>query len=154
MIFLFVLCLIYPLIFLFPCIHRYATITSVQRNTNSTDATNKQIKEICRKATNIRLIRQIRVREKKHTHDLRGFNSNTDLSDSTDASLGGRYCLPDSSPFIIGNPETPSRVTLASLGIVFQTTKLNNIHTMWKTEWRNIWKRCGEMVEKGRITWG
>ena len=26
---------------------------------------------------------------------LRVFFSNTDLSDSTDASLGGRYCLPD-----------------------------------------------------------
>ncbi|MDY3964785.1 MAG: hypothetical protein SOZ25_01235 [Prevotella sp.] len=31
------------------------------------------------------------------------------------------YCLPDSSTFIIGNPETSSRVTLATLGIVFQT---------------------------------
>ena len=51
---------------------------------------------------------------------LLSFFSNTDLSDSTDASLGGRYCLPDSSPFIIGNPETPSRVTLAMLGIGFQ----------------------------------
>ena len=36
------------------------------------------------------------------------------------------YCLPDSSPFIIGNPETASRVTLASLGIVFQTNLLTN----------------------------
>ena len=36
------------------------------------------------------------------------------------------YCLPDSSPFIIGNPETASRVTLATLGIVFQTNLLTN----------------------------
>ena len=36
------------------------------------------------------------------------------------------YCLPDSSPFIIGNPETSSRVTLATLGIVFQTNLLTN----------------------------
>ena len=36
------------------------------------------------------------------------------------------YCLPDSSPFIIGNPETSSRVTLAALGIVFQTNLLTN----------------------------
>ena len=34
------------------------------------------------------------------------------------------YCLPDSSPFIIRNPETSSRVTLAALGIVFQTNLL------------------------------
>ena len=61
----------------------------------------------------------ISVFEKKK-HDLRGFHSTTDPTDLT-ASLGGRYCLPDSSPFIIGNPETTSRVTLASLGIVFQT---------------------------------
>ena len=72
----------YPLIFLFPCVHRYATTTSVQRNTDSTDATNKQIKGICRKATNIRSIRYIRVREKKK-HDLRGFHSTTDPTDLT-----------------------------------------------------------------------
>ena len=36
------------------------------------------------------------------------------------------YCLPDSSPFIIDNPETSSRVTLATLGIVFQTNLLTN----------------------------
>ena len=36
------------------------------------------------------------------------------------------YCLPDSSPFIIRNPETSSRVTLAALGIVFQTNLLTN----------------------------
>ena len=34
-----------------------------------------------------------------------------------------RYCLPDSSPIYVYNPETSSRVTLASLGTVFQTTK-------------------------------
>ena len=32
-----------------------------------------------------------------------------------------RYCLPDSSPIYVYNPETSSRVTLASLGTVFQT---------------------------------
>ena len=32
-----------------------------------------------------------------------------------------RYCLPDSSLLLSYNPETSSRVTLASLGIVFQT---------------------------------
>ena len=33
-----------------------------------------------------------------------------------------RYCLPDSSLLLSYNPETSSRVTLASLGTVFQTT--------------------------------
>ena len=32
-----------------------------------------------------------------------------------------RYCLPDSYPLLAFNPETSSRVTLASLGTVFQT---------------------------------
>ena len=32
-----------------------------------------------------------------------------------------RYCLPDSFTWCTNNPETSSRVTLASLGIVFQT---------------------------------
>ena len=32
-----------------------------------------------------------------------------------------RYCLPDSSPIYVYNPETSSRVTLALLGTVFQT---------------------------------
>ena len=45
------------------------------------------------------------------------YKSNTD---STDASLGGRYCLPDSHSLHVYNPETPSRVTLAALGIGFQ----------------------------------
>ena len=40
-----------------------------------------------------------------------------------------RYCLPDSSPMYVYNPETSSRVTLASLGIVFQTTKQQNNKT-------------------------
>ena len=35
-----------------------------------------------------------------------------------------RYCLPDSSPIYVYNPETSSRVTLASLGTVFQTDYL------------------------------
>ena len=33
----------------------------------------------------------------------------------------GWYCLPDSFTWCTYNPETSSRVTLASLGIVFQT---------------------------------
>ena len=36
-------------------------------------------------------------------------------------SVVGWYCLPDSRPLLIYNPETSSRVTLALLGIVFQT---------------------------------
>ena len=39
------------------------------------------------------------------------------------------YCLPDSSLLLSYNPETSSRVTLASLGIVFQTTKQQNNQT-------------------------
>ena len=35
--------------------------------------------------------------------------------------LSAWYCLPDSHPLLIYNPETSSRVTLALLGIVFQT---------------------------------
>ena len=38
----------------------------------------------------------------------------------TDTSLVGRYCLPDSRPFVLYNPETSSRATLASLGTGFQ----------------------------------
>ena len=37
-----------------------------------------------------------------------------------DASLGRRYCLPDSSSLHGYSPETASRVTLAMLGIGFQ----------------------------------
>ena len=36
-------------------------------------------------------------------------------------SKSARYCLPDSSLLLSYNPETSSRVTLASLGTVFQT---------------------------------
>ena len=32
----------------------------------------------------------------------------------------GWYCLPDSYSLLCNNPETSSRVTLASLGIAFQ----------------------------------
>ena len=43
------------------------------------------------------------------------------------------YCLPDSSIVLVCNPETSSRVTLASLGTVFQTdsktTKQHNNQT-------------------------
>ena len=38
--------------------------------------------------------------------------------------LMSRYCLPDSYPLLAFNPETSSRVTLASLGTVFQTDHL------------------------------
>ena len=38
--------------------------------------------------------------------------------------LMSRYCLPDSYPLLAFNPETSSRVTLASLGTVFQTDYL------------------------------
>ena len=36
----------------------------------------------------------------------------------------GWYCLPDSCPLLIYNPETSSRVTLALLGIGFQPNLL------------------------------
>jgi len=36
----------------------------------------------------------------------------------------GWYCLPDSRPLLIYNPETSSRVTLALLGIGFQPNLL------------------------------
>ena len=39
----------------------------------------------------------------------------------------GWYCLPDSRPLLIYNPETSSRVTLALLGIVFQTNLIASI---------------------------
>ena len=35
------------------------------------------------------------------------------------------YCLPDSRLLIVCNPETSSRVTLATLGTVFQTALHN-----------------------------
>ena len=38
-----------------------------------------------------------------------------------------RYCLPDSFTWCTYNPETSSRVTLASLGIVFQTNLIASI---------------------------
>ncbi len=44
-----------------------------------------------------------------------------------------RYCLPDSSPIYVYNPETSSRVTLASLGTVFQTDKKSTIQLSNKT---------------------
>ena len=40
--------------------------------------------------------------------------------------LIARYCLPDSRLSLSRNPETSSRVTLAALGIVFQTNLLTN----------------------------
>ena len=39
----------------------------------------------------------------------------------------GWYCLPDSRPLLIYNPETSSRVTLALLGIVFQTNLIASV---------------------------
>ena len=44
-----------------------------------------------------------------------------------------RYCLPDSSPIYVYNPETSSRVTLASLGTVFQTDHLTTQSSNNKT---------------------
>ena len=44
-----------------------------------------------------------------------------------------RYCLPDSSPIYVYNPETSSRVTLASLGTVFQTDNKSTIQLNNKT---------------------
>ena len=41
------------------------------------------------------------------------------------SALSIRYCLPDSSFLLVLNPETSSRVTLATLGIGFQP----NLHT-------------------------
>ena len=44
-----------------------------------------------------------------------------------------RYCLPDSSPIYVYNPETSSRVTLASLDTVFQTDNKSTIQLNNKT---------------------
>ena len=41
--------------------------------------------------------------------------------------LSAWYCLPDSHPLLIYNPETSSRVTLALLGIVFQTNLIASV---------------------------
>ena len=41
------------------------------------------------------------------------------------------YCLPDSRPLLIYNPETSSRVTLATLGIVFQTNLIASVVCYW-----------------------
>ena len=66
----------------------------------------------------IRYIRTIRVR----FTSSESFFRTLILRIEADASLGGRYCLPDSITSIsFSNPETSSRVTLATLGIVFQT---------------------------------
>ena len=43
----------------------------------------------------------------------------------------GWYCLPDSRPLLIYNPETSSRVTLATLGIVFQTNLIASVVCYW-----------------------
>ena len=43
----------------------------------------------------------------------------------------GWYCLPDSRPLLIYNPETSSRVTLALLGIVFQTNLIASVVGYW-----------------------
>ena len=40
------------------------------------------------------------------------------------------YCLPDSLSLLVYNPETASRVTLAVLGIVFQTA-LTVLARLW-----------------------
>ena len=46
-------------------------------------------------------------------------------------SVVGWYCLPDSRPLLIYNPETSSRVTLALLGIVFQTNLIASVVCYW-----------------------
>ena len=56
-----------------------------------------------------------------------------------------RYCLPDSSLLLSYNPETSSRVTLASLGTVFQTTN-NQQPTTNKTT--ILYKRYGNANAK------
>ena len=43
----------------------------------------------------------------------------------------GWYCLPDSRPLLIYNPGTLSRVTLALLGIVFQTNLIASVVCYW-----------------------
>ena len=43
----------------------------------------------------------------------------------------GWYCLPDSRPLLIYNPGTSSRVTLALLGIVFQTNLIASVVCYW-----------------------
>ena len=43
----------------------------------------------------------------------------------------GWYCLPDSRPLLIYNPETSSRVTLALLGIGFQTNLIASVVCYW-----------------------
>ena len=48
-------------------------------------------------------------------------------------SKSARYCLPDSSLLLSYNPETSSRVTLASLGTVFQTDHLTTQSSNNKT---------------------
>ena len=46
-------------------------------------------------------------------------------------SVVGWYCLPDSRPLLIYNPGTSSRVTLALLGIVFQTNLIASVVCYW-----------------------
>ena len=77
------------------------------------------------------------------------FFSNTDLSDSTDASLGGRYCLPDSHSLHVYNPETTSRVTLAALGIGFQPNHVGclvvyTINKITKQQNKTLSTPCGK----------
>ena len=45
------------------------------------------------------------------------------------SALPARYCLPDSSLLLSYNPETASRVTLASLGIAFQAKLAYSVHS-------------------------
>ena len=64
----------------------------------------------------IRYILIIRVRFTTEYFSERGL-----IGLKADASLVSRYCLPDSTSLYGYNPETSSRVTLATLGTVFQT---------------------------------
>ena len=49
-----------------------------------------------------------------------------------------RYCLPDSSLLLSYNPETSSRVTLASLGIVFQILWFLVVNAMFLTTYNHL----------------
>jgi len=65
------------------------------------------------------------------------------------ASWTQRYCLPDSNLYIGRNPETLSRVTLASLGIVFQTKIVFLYCPVTRaTQWLClvVWLSCGLVV--------
>ena len=53
--------------------------------------------------------------------DTKNWNTELDTLFNNKTTSFIWYCLPDSRPAMLLNPETSSRVTLASLGTVFQT---------------------------------